>query len=376
MGNFNLRRTWAEIDLDALTYNYQKIRNHIAPSAKFMGVVKANAYGHGAVQIATKLEELGADYLAVATIDEARELRDGGIRLPVLILGHTPVALTEELIKYDITQSVSGKAKAEAYSAAAMACGKRLKTHIKVDTGMSRLGFRLLGDSFERSINDIKRICSLPGIHAEGIFTHFAVSDETNTGSMAYTDMQWKAFQQAIFVLEKRGVYFRLRHCANSGAIVWHPKMHLDMVRAGVIMYGAGEGARQLKLKPVMRLKTCIYDIKTFEAGAEIGYGLTFRTDRESRIGVVPIGYADGLFRGFSNHLKLWTEHGSAPICGRICMDMTMVDLTDLTDECEGSEMEIFGTNQSVDDLATSLGTISYELLCAVNKRVPRIYKG
>ena len=362
--------------MDALAYNYQQIRSHIAPTAKFLGVVKANAYGHGAVQIALKLEELGADYLAVATIDEARELRNGGIRLPVLILGHTPVKLTEELIKYNITQAVTGIAKAEAYSAAALACGQPLKVHIKVDTGMSRLGFRLLGDSFDHSVDDIEKACSLPGIQAEGIFTHFAVSDEADPESISYTDMQWEAFQRAIRVLEERGTSFQLRHCANSGAIVWHPELHLDMVRAGIVLYGAGEGAAQLHLKPVMRLKTCIYDVRSLEPGAEIGYGRTFQTRTACRIGVIPIGYADGLFRGFSNRLKLWTKHGSASACGRICMDMTRVDLTYLPEVQEGDEVEVFGLHQTADDLAKLLETISYEVLCAVSKRIPRVYMG
>lgn len=374
MNEVQLKRTWAEIDLSALEYNYQRIREHVGKGKKFLGVVKANAYGHGAIQIAMKLEKLGADYLAVATFDEAKELRCNGIQMPILILGYTPVELTEALIAHDITQTVSSFEKAKAYSAQAKRCGKVLRVHIKVDTGMSRLGFRVRGASFENALDEIQAACDLSHLYPEGIFTHFAVSDEPDSENTEYTFVQLDWFLRTIEALAQRGRIFEIRHCANSGAIANYPMAHLDMVRAGIILYGSGEGAEKLGLRSVMRLKSCIYNIAEFEAGAEIGYGRLFCTEHVSRIGVIPIGYADGLLRVLSNRLPVWTCQGSAMMRGRICMDMSMVDLTDLKDVREGDEVEIFGVHQKVDVLAKLAGTIPYELLCAVSKRVPRVY--
>ena len=374
MDTITLRRTWAEIDLEALAHNYQQIRNHIPSATKFCGVVKADAYGHGAVQVATKLEALGADYLAVATFEEAKELRLNGIKCPILVLGHTPIELTKALIEYDITQAVASQAKAEAFSSAAVTCGKTLKVHIKVDSGMTRIGFRLFGKQ-EETINAIEKACRLPNLYAEGIFTHFAVSDEASAESVAYTKTQLSAFKQAILELETRNVSFEIRHCANSGAIASHKEAHMDMVRAGIILYGAGDGAKALNMKSVMKLKTCIYDIRTIEQGADIGYGRTFSAKKPLRIGVLPVGYADGLDRNGSNRLRVWTKQGSVPIVGRICMDMTMVDLTAVQDVREGDEVEIFGVHQTVNEVANIVGTIPHTPLCAVSKRVPRVYK-
>ena len=373
MNEAKLKRNWAEIELSALEFNYHQIRKHIGENKKFLGVVKANAYGHCAVQVAMRLESLGADYLAVATYDEARKLRCNGIQLPILILGHTPVELTSYLISYNITQSVSNYEKARAYSAEATRSGKSLKIHIKVDTGMSRLGFRVRGDFFSKTIDDIQHTCDLPNLYPEGIFTHFSVSDESDSGSVEYTFSQFDCFLKTINALAERGRVFEIRHCANSGAIVNYPAMHLDMVRAGIILYGAGEDAEKLGLRSVMSLKSCIYNIGEFGPGTEIGYGRTFCTECDSRIGVIPIGYADGLSRALSNKLSVWTPHGTAAICGNICMDMSMVDLSDVCNVCEGDEVEIFGVHQKVGLVAKMAGTIPYELLCAISKRVPRI---
>ena len=374
MGNKFLRRTWAEVNLKVLSENYKKMRAHLEPETKFLGVVKANAYGHGAVQVSEKLEELGADYLAVATLDEARELREAGIQLPILILGHTPMELTSELIKYDITQAVSNYAAAAAYNAVAELHEKPLKIHINVDTGMSRLGYLVRDDRFERGVSDIAKTCALPWLEAEGIFTHFAVSDENNTMSEAYTREQFNLFMQTVEALEKQGRTFALRHCANSGAFVHYPEMHLDMVRPGLALYGAGLGVKELDLTPAMTLKSCIYAVKYFEAGGDIGYGRTYHADQKARLGVLPAGYADGFFRGFSNKIAVLTDQGPAPIRGRVCMDMTMVDLSDLPEVQAGDEVELFGRHQTVDELAAALKTIPNELLCAVGKRVPRVY--
>ena len=369
-----LRRTWAEIDLDALAHNYRCAREMTGPKVKYLGVVKADAYGHGAIQVSRKLEALGADYLAVASLDEAEELRRAGIRTPILILGHTPPAMVPQLIEYHITQAVSAKAKAEEYSAAAVQCGGTLKVHIKVDTGMSRLGFLVRGDHFGTGVEAIADSCALPGLEAEGIFTHFAVSDEDDPGSEAYTREQFNVFTRVLDALAARGRTFAIRHCANSGALARYPEMYLDMVRPGIALYGAGGDRDKLGLKPVMTLKSSVSTIKIFDPETDISYGRTYRTAGKARVGVLPIGYADGLFRGLSNRMAVVTDQGPAPILGRICMDMTMVDLTGLPEVHVGDAVELFGPRQSADALAALLNTIPYELTCAVSKRVPRLY--
>ena len=369
-----LRRTWAEIDLDALAHNYHQARKLIGPGVRYLGVVKADAYGHGAVQVARKLEALGTDYLAVSSLDEARELRHENIQAPILILGHTPPDMVPELIRYHITQTVSAQAKAEEYDAAAALCGGRLKVHIKVDTGMSRLGFLVRGGHFDGGVEAIARSCALPHLEAEGIFTHFAAADEDDEPSEAYTREQFQVFWNVLDALAARGRTFAIRHCANSGALARYPEMYLDMVRPGIALYGVGDDAPRLGLRPVMSLKSCVSTIKVFDPDTDISYGRTFHTTGKTRVGVLPIGYADGFFRGLSNRAAVMTAHGPAPIRGRICMDMTMVDLTEKPDVHVGDAVELFGQRQRVDDLAEELGTIPYELTCAVSKRVPRLY--
>ena len=369
-----LRRTWAEIDLDALAHNYHAARALTGPDVKYLGVVKADAYGHGAVQISRKLEALGADYLAVSSLDEARELRHGGVRAPILILGHTPPDMVAQLIQYDITQTVSARAKAEEYSAEAAACGGVLKVHIKVDTGMSRLGFLVRGRHFEGGVEAIAASCALPNLKAEGIFTHFSVSDEDEPSCEAYTREQYDLFVRVLAALERSGRTFSIRHCANSGALARYPEMYLDMVRPGIALYGVGADAERLGLRPVMTLRSCISTIKIFDPETDISYGRTYHTKDKTRVGVLPIGYADGLFRGLSNQMSVLTESGPARILGRICMDMTMVDLSELPSVHVGDAVELFGQNQRVDTLAERVGTIPYELTCAVSKRVPRLY--
>jgi len=370
-----LRRTWAEIDLDALAHNYQQARRKIGPNVKYLGVVKADAYGHGAIRVAEVLEKRGADYLAVSSIDEAMELRLGGIAMPILILGHTPKEQVEKLIENHITQAVTCKAKAMEYSEEAVRCGGTLKVHIKVDTGMSRLGYLVSGAHFESGVEGICEACRLPGLDAEGIFTHFAVSDEEDRESRAYTREQFDLFTAVIEKAEEKlGRKFALRHCANTGAVAYWPEMMLDMVRPGLLLYGYGDGARRLGLRPVMRLMTSVSTIKVYEPGTSVSYGRIFKTERTTRMGVVPYGYADGFFRCLSNRCSLMTAYGPAPQRGRICMDMCMIDLTDLPEVDVGDEIEIFGPENPVEELADLAGTIPYELTCAVSKRVPRVY--
>ncbi len=370
-----LRRTWAEIDLDALEHNYHTLRRHMGAGVKFLGVVKADGYGHGAIQVSRTLEALGADYLAVSSMDEAMELRHNGITMPILILGHTPQEQVKNLIDLHITQAVSCAAKAEEYSAEAVRCGGTLKVHIKVDTGMSRLGYLCGGDLFDTGVTGICQACRLPGLEAEGIFTHFAVADEPDADSRAYTLAQFDLFRRVVAAAEQQlGRPFALRHCANSGAVAAYPETYWDMARPGILLYGCTAAAKALGLTPVMTLKTTVSTIKTYAAGTDISYGRLFTTERTTRMGVVPYGYADGFFRVLSDRCAMMTADGPAPQRGRICMDMSMIDLTDLPRVQVGDEVEVFGRRASVDDLAALAGTIPYELTCAVSKRVPRVY--
>lgn len=370
-----LKRTWAEIDLDALAHNYEALRRHVGQNVKFLGVVKADAYGHGAVQVSRTLQKLGADYLAVSSIDEGMELRNNGITMPILILGHTPKEQVGNLIDHHITQAVTCEAKALEYSEEAVRHGGTLKIHIKVDSGMSRLGY-LCGDGhFDSGVEGICRACTLPGLDAEGIFTHFAVADEFGEEDKAYTEKQFALFTAVIEAAEKKlGRRFALRHCANTGATARYPKTWLDMVRPGLLLYGYGDFAAELGLQPVMSLKTTVSTIKTYEAGTSVSYGRIFTTARRTAMGVVPYGYADGFFRTLSNRCSLMTKDGPAPQRGKICMDMSMIDLTDLPQVQVGDEVEIFGKRNPVETLAGLAGTIPYELTCAVSRRVPRVY--
>ena len=370
-----LRRTWAEVNLDALDHNYKTLRARIGSKVKFLGVVKADAYGHGSVQVATRLQTLGADYLAVSSLDEAMELRTNGVSMPILILGHTPRDQVKNLIDYKITQAVSCKAKAEAFSAEACRLGATLKVHIKADTGMSRLGFLCDGDFFESGVEGIVDACKLPGLDVEGIFTHFAVSDEEGPDYDAYTAHQFELFCQLIKQVESHwGKQFAIRHCANTGAVARYPKTYLDMVRPGLLLYGYGPYSKQLGLKPVMSLKSAVQTIKIYPAGTKVSYGGTYTTTKKTRMGVLPYGYADGFLRSGSNKYTVMTSQGPAQQCGKICMDMSMIDLTDKPGVDVGSEVEIWGMQNPIDDVAQAAGTIPYELTCAVSKRVPRYY--
>ena len=368
------KRTWAEILLSNIRHNYRAIRASLPEGTRFLGVVKADAYGHGALPVAHLLQALGADYLAVSCLDEALELRGGGVTMPILILGHTPPEYTETLIDRGITQTVTCLAKAEEYSAYAARLGKTLRIHIKLDTGMSRLGFLCGGGHFDEGVENILSSCALPGLYPEGIFTHFAVSDMEGADCEAYTRGQFALFCRVIDALKKRGLTFAIRHCANSGAVVSYPEMTLDMVRPGLLLYGYGDSSGRLGLRPCMRLITTVSTIKYYEPGTSVSYGRRFVTERRTRMGVLGIGYADGLPRLCSNHCAFAAGGGFAPQRGSICMDMCMVDLTDLPEVNVGSEVEIFGERSSLDALAAEAQTISYELLCAVSKRVPRVY--
>ncbi len=370
------KRSWAEVSFDNLRHNYRAIRNEIGQGCRFLGVVKADAYGHGALPVAQLLESLGADYLAVSCLDEALELRQGGITLPLLILGHTPPQYTGCLIDNHLTQTVSCLAKAREYSAAAVALGKSLSIHLKLDTGMSRLGFLCAGGYEEEGVRNIAESCLLPGLKPEGIYTHMAVSDEAAEDCRAYTEEQFALFTRVVARVEERiGFRIPLHHCANSGCVVNHPHMDLDLVRPGLLLYGYGDPTGRLGLKPCMSLKSAVSTIKFYEPGTSVSYGRRFVTDRRTRMGVLPIGYADGLHRLLSNRCSFAAKGGKAPQRGSICMDMCMVDLTELPQADVGSAVEIFGEENPLEELAAIAQTIPYELLCAVSRRIPRVYK-
>lgn len=370
----NLRRTWAEINLDNLTHNLNVIRSQVGDKAKLLGVVKADAYGHGAVRVAKHLEKIGASYLAISNIDEAVELRVNGVRLPILMLGYSPENQAERVIEHGITQAVVNLDIAKAYSDVAVKAGKKMTVHIKLDSGMGRLGFQCDEAHFEESLHNILEVLKLPGLDVEGVFTHFCVSDEDELEHVEYTKEQFARFEKMIKAVEATGFTFRLHHCCNAGGIANYPEWAWDMVRCGIILYGTGELAERLGMKPVMTLKTTVATIKDFTPDSSVSYGRKFFTARPSRIAVMPIGYADGLFRALSGKLTVLTPYGAAPQVGRICMDMTMIDVTDLPEIKVGDEIEIYGEKNLTNTAAKLVDTISYELLCAVSKRVPRYY--
>lgn len=370
------KRSWAEISTENIRHNYRAIRARLPEDCRFLGVVKADAYGHGALRVSQILEQEGADYLAVSCLDEALELRQGGIKLPILILGHTPREYVRVLIENDITQTVTCLAKALEFSEEAVRLGKTLRTHIKVDTGMSRLGFLCADEYFGEGVANIIKACSLPGLESEGIFTHFSVSDEDGNENRAYTLRQFSLFTSVIQALrDTAGIAFRIRHCANSGAVVNYPETYLDMVRPGLLLYGYGDNTGTFGLKPCMRLVTTVSTIKYYGSGTDISYGRHYTTDKLTRMGVLAIGYADGLPRASSGKCSYAVKGGFAPQCGSICMDMCMADLTGLDKVDSGSEAEIFGPGNDIYSISEAAGTIPYELLCAVSKRVPRVYK-
>ena len=369
-------RTWAEISLSNLEHNYRALRAMLPAGCRFLGVVKADAYGHGAIPVARRLEKLGAEYLAVACLDEALELRRAGIQTPILILGYTPPERAGELLEWDITQTVYNLETAEALSQRAQKSDKPLKIHVKADTGMSRLGWLCDEAHLGETADTICRVCSLPGLTAEGIFTHFANAD----GDEDYTMLQFTRFLDLLDTLKARGVTFAIRHCAASAAALRYPCTYLDMVRPGIALYGhypdpSCEGLDGPGLRPVMTLKTRVASVKTVPAGTPVSYGCTRVLERETTLAALTIGYADGLPRLSSDRWQVEIRGHRVPIVGRVCMDMCMVDVTGL-DVAPGDEAEVFGEKVPVEDLAALAGTIQYELLCAVSPRVRRIYEG
>lgn len=376
-----VKRTWAEISLDAIEHNFYEIKNKIGGKSKICCVIKADGYGHGAVELAHIYEELGADFFAVSNIDEGIEIRKAGCVLPILILGYTPVADAEKLAEYNISQAVFcleyGKALSEECKKKNCEC----KIHIKADTGMSRIGF--MCQEFPRDYNSIKEImevCSLKNLKVEGLFTHFCVSDEKEDGR-EFTLKQFSNFRYVREELENNGVHFDFCHCSNSGAIEDYEETYCQMVRAGIILYGLSPSSKlkgTLKLIPAMTLKTSVAYVKELKAGAGISYGRTFVAEKDMKIATVPIGYADGYIRQNAEKGYMLVKGKKAKIVGRICMDQTMLDVTGIDDVRSGDEVIVFGTGENgeptVDAIAENTGTINYEVVCIVGKRVPRVY--
>lgn len=378
------KRTWAEINLDHAAWNYTQIRKAVRPDAKVCCVIKANGYGHNAVRLAALYETLGADFLAVSNLEEALQLRQNQITLPILILGFTPPECAAVLAKQNISQCVYSRSYGEALSQAAMSDGVRVKMHIKIDSGMGRIGFQHRGGHSE--LSDALAVCKLPCLKAEGIFTHFAVADDGEAGA-DFTAEQYRNFIDAIDWLNSRGIQFALRHCANSAAIFDKPEVsglpdvHLDMVRAGVVLYGLAPSplTRNLPvLKPVMALKSVISHIKTIQPGDTVSYGRTFTADSPRVIATVPIGYADGFWRLNSNgNCKMLVRDQLCPLVGRVCMDQLMLDITNAAGLSTGDIVTVFGDDSglcSADQIAENTGTINYEVVCAVGERVPRFF--
>ena len=373
-----LRRTWAEVSLDALRGNYESIRQQTNGGAKIMAVVKADAYGHGAVRCSRVLDECGADWFAVSNLEEALELRRGGIEKPILILGYTPPHYAAALAVNNISQAVFSSNYAQQLSEQACALGVQVNIHIKVDTGMTRIGF-VYHDTIDNSesIDDIITAVGLEGLYPEGIFTHFARADEIS--GEVYTRLQFDLFMDAIARLEQSGISFELRHCANSAACLDYPEMHLDMVRTGIIMYGlypSGEVRNKIKVTPVMTVKSVVAQVKTIDEETPISYGGTALAPESARLATIPIGYADGYSRRLSNIGEMLVGGQRAKILGRVCMDQTVIDISDIDCVNVGDEVVVFGKAPAMttDDVARTLGTINYEIVCDVGKRVPRIY--
>jgi alanine racemase len=376
-----VKRTWAEISLNAIEHNYNVIRNKVADDTKVCCVIKADGYGHGAVELSQIYEKLGADFFAVSNIDEGIEIRKSGSKLPIVILGYTPVSEAENLAEYDISQAVFSLEYAKELSEKCVEKDCICKMHIKVDSGMSRIGF--MCQEFPRdeySIEEICEACCLPNLEVEGLFTHFCVSDEDAEGR-EFTNKQYENFIHVRDSLKKRGVDISVVHCSNSGAIEDYPETCCDMVRAGIILYGLAPSSKladRLDLVPAMTLKTVVAFVKEVQKGATISYGRTFTADRKMKIATVPIGYADGFIRQNAKDGYMMVNGKKAKIVGRICMDQTMLDVTDIEDVKTGDEVVVFGTGENgeptADSLAENTGTINYETVCLVGKRVPRIY--
>lgn len=370
-----IRPAYVEVNLDYLAHNIREVRRLADKQAQVMAVIKADGYGHGATKIAQTLLDNGADRLAVAVLDEAIELRQAGFQVPIFVLGYTQPERAEEVVQYDLEQSVYSFESAEALSKSAVAQNKIVQIHIKIDSGMGRIGLQ----ANQEAVEIIKSINALPGLNIRGIFTHFAVADEVDK---SYTQMQFEKFKWVCNELEVQGINIEIKHCGNSAAIIDLPDMHLNMVRAGIMLYGLAPSPdvmlNKLELKQVMSLKVRITHVKELEAGQSVSYGRKFIADKKVKIASLPIGYADGYTRMLSGKAEALVKGQRVPVVGRICMDQCMIDVTGIDDVKVGDEVVLFGQQGdnfiSIDEVAEKLGTINYEIVCMISRRVPRVY--
>ncbi len=374
---------WAEIDLDAIAHNIRQLRGITNPSARLMIAAKANGYGHGALQVARTALQHGASDIGVARIDEGISLRREGIEAPILIFGHTSATRVESLLRHDLVPTVSSLENGLELARAAESLGRPLPIHIKIDSGMGRLGFPCEGLSVMDSTCTVDEICTLishNSLALQGVYTHFATADHADR---TYAHRQFDRFMQLVRQLEARDVAIPLKHAANSGATMQMPETHLDMVRAGISVYGlypSDEVDRTgIELKPALTLKARIIQTKQVPAGTSISYGCTYTTRTGTTIATVPIGYADGYQRLLSNRGVMLVGGCRVPIAGRICMDLTMIDVGQVPDAKIGDEVVLIGAQGdqmvTADEVAAATGTINYEVVSALTDRVPRIYK-
>ena len=369
-------RVCAEIDLGAIQNNFYEMKKRLQPDTKIAAVIKTDGYGHGACEIAKCLEDEKSLWgFAVATAEEALALRESGRKKPILILGYTFEQDYEALISRDVRLTVISFLMAEKISRIAGKLGRTAYIHIKMDTGMHRIGY----DASGHSLDEIERICRLPHVSAEGIFTHFARADEADKSS---AKKQYALFGEMIERLERRGIRFALKHCSNSAAILELPQMQMDMVRAGITLYGlwpSEEMDRSFPLCPAMSLYSRIVAVKDLPAGEAISYGGTFVTDRPMRIATVPVGYGDGYPRSLSNRGFVLIHGKKAPIVGRICMDQFMVDISDIAEAKPLDVVTLLGKEEgtfiSLEELGRLSGRFNYVFACDIGRRVPRRYR-
>lgn len=369
-----LHRAWAEINLDALLHNFKAIKSHT--DAKIFSVVKANAYGHSVGKIALLLDKAGTDFFAVSNIDEAEELRNLGILKPILILGYTPPSFAEKLIKLDISQTVFSLDYATTLDRFAEKLGSVIKCHLKFDTGMGRLGFDFRNGKI-LALDDVKEALKLQNLEFEGVFTHFPVADSNKKADKAYTESQYSHFLKVINLLETDGFKLGLKHCCNSAATLLYEDKHLDAIRPGNILYGLTPDkdlTLPYPLVPVMTFKAAVSMIKNLKRGETVSYGKTFKAKKDMKLATVTAGYADGIPRLLSNKGYVIIGGKKAPIVGRICMDQFCADISNIDGVNEGDTVILFGKELPVEQFADWAGTINYEIVCGLSKRVPRIY--
>lgn len=366
--------TWAEVDLSAIRDNVRAIRERVGPDVRIMPAVKANGYGHGAVPVSWACMEGGADALGVATVDEGIQLRQAGLESPILILGCSPAAAAGEIVESGLASTVCDLAFARALSAAARMQQKTASVHIKVDTGMGRIGVMP-----EETAGFVLHVSTLAGLRVDGVFTHFASSDEADP---SFTLSQIEIFKTVVEDLKSRGLRIPLAHASNSGGILAFPNADFDLVRPGIMVYGHYPSAnvvRSVRVREALTLKTHIVFLKSAAEGSTVSYGRTHTLTRPSKVATLPIGYADGYSRLLSGTGEAVVRGIRVPVIGRVCMDQTLIDVTDVPGVQVEDEVILYGggyDDLSPTHIAEKMGTISYEVLCAIGQRVPRVYSG